>query len=470
MISDIKLKKGSEIIVSVESLAFGGKGLARYNNIVVFVNNGIPGQKLKVLIIKKSKKYFEAKILEIISESIHYKEPICEHFKYCGGCSFQNLDYEIQIQQKMQQIKDIFNRIGHQKDYVIDPIQSCENIYEYRNKMEFTFSNRRWILKDEPLNVTSDFALGLHIPGRYDKILNINKCHIQRDQANKILNIVQEHTIDMMPYDIIAHTGFLRNLMIRHTENTNEIMVNIVTAFEDIKALKPIVDKIVKEIKNIKSIVNNVTSRKAGVSTGEYEISLYGENFIQEIINGLTFNISANSFFQTNTKQTEKLYSTIINESNLTKEDIVYDLYCGTGTIGISMAKYVKFVYGFEIIESAVNDAKMNAKINNIANIKFLKGDLQKIFRVNLDAKKIEKPDILIIDPPRAGMHKKTILDVVKKNPKKIIYISCNPSTQARDIKEFSEYKYKLKKTLPLDMFPHTPHVENIAIIEKTND
>ena len=470
MISDIKLKKGSEIIVSVESLAFGGKGLARYNNIVVFVNNGIPGQKLKVLIIKKSKKYFEAKILEIISESIHYKEPICEHFKYCGGCSFQNLDYEIQIQQKMQQIKDIFNRIGHQKDYVIDPIQSCENIYEYRNKMEFTFSNRRWILKDEPLNVTSDFALGLHIPGRYDKILNINKCHIQRDQANKILNIVQEYSIDMMPYDIIAHTGFLRNLMIRHTENTNEIMVNIVTAFEDIKALKPIVDKIVKEIKNIKSVVNNVTSRKAGVSIGEYEINLYGENFIQEIINGLTFNISANSFFQTNTKQTEKLYSTIINESNLTKEDIVYDLYCGTGTIGISMAKYVKFVYGFEIIESAVNDAKMNAKINNIANIKFLKGDLQKIFRVNLDAKKIEKPDILIIDPPRAGMHKKTILDVVKKNPKKIIYISCNPSTQARDIKEFSEYKYKLKKTLPLDMFPHTPHVENIAIIEKTND
>ena len=466
MISDIKLKKGSEIIVSVESLAFGGKGLARYNNIVIFVNNGIPGQKLKVLIIKKSKNYFEAKILEIISESIHYKEPICEHFKYCGGCSFQNLDYEIQIQQKMQQIKDIFNRIGHQKDYVIEPIQSCENIYEYRNKMEFTFSNRRWILKDEPLNVTSDFALGLHIPGRYDKILNINKCHIQRDQANKILNIVQEHAIDMMPYDIIAHTGFLRNLMIRHTENTNEIMVNIVTAFEDIKALKPIVDKIVKEIKNIKSIVNNVTSRKAGVSTGEYEINLYGENFIQEINNGLTFNISANSFFQTNTKQTEKLYSTIINESNLTKEDIVYDLYCGTGTIGISMAKYVKFVYGFEIIESAVNDAKMNAKINNIANIKFLKGDLQKVFRVNLDAKKIEKPDILIIDPPRAGMHKKTILDIVKKEPEKIIYISCNPSTQARDIKELSEYNYKLKKILPLDMFPHTPHVENVAIIE----
>ncbi len=467
MIQKATLKRGSEIIVSIESLVFGGKGLARYNNIVIFVKNGIPGQKLKIVIIKKSKKYFEAKILEVISESKHYTEPLCEHFKYCGGCSFQNLDYQIQIQQKTQQIKDVFDRIGNQKDYHIYPIEKCDHIYEYRNKMEFTFSNRRWILKSEPPNSKSNFALGLHIPGRYDKILNINQCHIQNNIANNILSIVKDNSLHMQPYDIIEHKGFLRNLIIRHAFNTNQTMINIVTAFENKKLLEPVVDKIKEEISTVKSIVNNITTRKAGVSIGEYEINLYGENYIQEIINGLTFNISANSFFQTNTKQTEKLYSIIIKESNLNENDIVYDLYCGTGTIGISMAKYVKFVYGFEIIESAVHDANINAKLNNINNIIFFKGDLQNIFRVNLDTEKIEKPSIVVIDPPRAGMHKKTILDIVEKKPKKIIYISCNPSTQARDIKELNAHNYKLKKILPLDMFPHTPHLENVAVIEK---
>ena len=464
----VNLKKGAEIIVDIDSLAFGGKGLARYNNIVVFVRNGIPGQKLKVLIIKKSKNYFESKILEIITESKHYQKPPCEHFTYCGGCSFQNLDYTIQTNQKSNQIKDVFNRIGFQKDFDVAPIRICDDNYHYRNKMEFTFSNRRWILKNEPENVKSDFALGLHIPGRYDKILNINECPIQTNEPNEILNIVQKNTLNMAPYDIIAHTGFLRNLIIRHAKNTNEIMVNIVTASENTQALQPIVEQIIKKVKNVKSIVNNVTARKAGVSTGEYEITLYGESFIQETINGLTFNISSNSFFQTNTKQTEILYSMIIEESKLSGNEIIYDLYCGTGTIGIAMAQYAKYIYGFEINESAVNDAIENAKINTIKNIKFFKGDLQNIFRVNLDTEKLEKPDIIIIDPPRAGMHKKTILDITEKRPKKIVYISCNPSTQARDVKELSEYHYSLKKILPLDMFPHTPHVENIAILEKS--
>jgi len=464
---DIKIKKGSEINVSIDSLAFGGKGIARYNNIVIFVKNGIPGQDLKVVIIKKSKNYFEAKIIEIISESQHYKEPVCEHFKYCGGCSFQNLDYQIQVEQKFNQVKEIFNRIGNLQDFIIEPIEKCNTNYNYRNKMEFTFSNRRWILKEEPENVKSNFALGLHIPGRYDKILDINHCHIQKDNANEILNIVKDYTKNLEPYDIIEHTGFLRNLMIRHAENTNEIMVNIVTNFEDTSILQPLADELVKKIPDIKSIVNNITTRKSGVSIGEDETTIYGNNFIKEKINGLTFNISANSFFQTNTKQTEKLYSMIINESNLIGDEIVYDLYSGTGTIGISMAKHVKSVYGFEISDSSINDALINAKINNINNIKFFKGDLQNIFRVNSGARKIKKPDIIIIDPPRAGMHKKTISDIIKKSPKKIIYISCNPSTQARDIKEFSDNNYKLKRVLPLDMFPHTPHVENIAVLKK---
>ena len=461
------LKKGSEIIVPIDSLAFGGMGIARYNNIVIFVKNGIPKQKLKVLIIKKNKTYFEAKILEIISQSKYYQEPICEHFSYCGGCSFQNLDYQIQTQQKSKQIKDIFHRIGGLNDFIMEPIEVCEEIYKYRNKMEFTFSNRRWILKNEPENVKSDFALGLHIPGRYDKILNINQCHIQKDSANIILNIVRRYSRDMEPYDIIEHKGFLRNLIIKHSENTNEIMINIVTAFKDTKVLKPLVNKLVDNVKNIKSIVNNITSRKAGVSSGEYEVNLHGENVIKETINGMVFNISANSFFQTNTRQTEKLYSKIIDIANLTGKEIIYDLYCGTGTIGLTLAKKAKFIYGFELNKFAINDAKINAEKNNIQNIHFLLGDLQNIFRVNLDTEKIEKPDIIIIDPPRAGMHKKTILDIIKKNPKKIIYISCNPATQARDVKEFCANNYVLEKIFPIDLFPHTPHIENIALLQK---
>ena len=255
--------------------------------------------------------------------------------------------------------------------------------------------------------------------------------------------------------------------MIRHARNTNEIMVNIVTNYENTEILQPVINKLVHKIDNIKSIVNNITSRRAGVSTGEYEICLYGNSFIKEKINNLIFNISANSFFQTNTKQTEKLYSMIIKESNLTGNEIVYDLYSGTGTIGISIANYVKKVYGFEISNSSINDAEINAKINNISNIHFFKGDLQNIFRVNLDTEKIEKPDIIIIDPPRAGMHSKTILDIIQKKPDRIIYISCNPSTQARDVKELKNNNYQLEKILPLDMFPHTPHVENIAVIKR---
>jgi len=467
MSSKTTLKKGAEINVFVESLAFGGKGIARYNNIVVFIKNGIPGQELNVVIIKKSKKYFEAKILEVLFESKYYKKPLCTHFKYCGGCSFQNLDYEIQLEQKFNQVKDVFNRIANIKDFTIAPIERCNNNYKYRNKMEFTFSNRRWILKEEPENVQSNFALGLHIPGRYDKILDINECHIQKDTANKILNIVKEYTLDLEPYDIVEHNGFLRNLMIRHAENTNEIMVNIVTNYKNSKVLKTVVNKLVNNVNNIKSIVNNITSRRAGVSIGEDEVCLYGDNFIKEKINNLIFNISANSFFQTNTKQTEKLYSMIIKESDLTGDEIVYDLYSGTGTIGISMANYVKKVYGFEISNSSINDAKINAEINDITNIHFFKGDLQNIFRVNLDTEKIEKPDIIIVDPPRAGMHSKTILDIVQKKPEKIIYISCNPSTQARDVKELNNNNYQLEQILPVDMFPHTPHVENIAIIKR---
>ena len=466
------LKRGSEIIVSIESLAFGGKGLARHDNIVIFVKNGIPGQKLKVVIIKKSKNYFEAKILEIVSESIHYNKPVCEHFKYCGGCSFQNLDYSVQIQQKTQQIKDTFDRIGNQKNYIIYPIQECDNIYEYRNKMEFSFSNNRWLINDEKgleNEKPKDFALGLHPPRRFDKVVDIDNCEIQTKLSNKILTTLKKEAIEreLIPYDIINHKGFIRNVIIKHPKHSDQVMINIVTAYEDIDLLMPIVSEIKKISPNIKSIINTINNKKSDSAYGMPQKLLYGKQFIVEYLNDFEFEISADSFFQTNSIQALKMYEYIRNECNLTDKETVYDFYCGTGSISIFVAKKAKKVFGFEIVESAIKDAKQNALKNNVTNTEFYCGDLSKMLENYNEIIKQNPCDVLILDPPRAGLHPKTLKEVLKINPKKIIYVSCNPTTQARDVREFINSSYIMGAVQPIDMFPHTHHIECVITLDK---
>jgi 23S rRNA (uracil1939-C5)-methyltransferase len=459
------IKKGMDVELEIESLAFGGMGVSRINEKVTFVKNAIPGQTVTARITKKRTSYLEARSLEVLSESPHFVPVKCEHFADCGGCTFQNLEYEQQIIAKELQVQDVFRRIGGFKNVACDSIVKCDNIFHYRNKMEFTFSNQEYVPESDKEREPSEFALGLHAPGRWDKILNINECHIQTEIANEILTSIKELTKDLEPYNIREHTGFLRHAMIRVAANTNEIMVNIVTSRDDPELLSPISNTLITKFPRITSIVNNITTRKAGVSTGEHQIILHGNENIVEKLGEYEFMISADSFFQTNTKQAEKLYNIILEESALTGTEIVYDLFCGTGSISLYLSKQAKMVYGFELVPSAVQDAIQNAIHNKVKNAWFFGGNLENLFRENTEAKGLELPDVLVVDPPRAGLHVKTIEDILEKSPKRIVYVSCNPASQARDVALLCNEKYNLVKLRPVDMFPHTPHVENVATL-----
>jgi 23S rRNA (uracil1939-C5)-methyltransferase len=330
--------------------------------------------------------------------------------------------------------------------------------------MEYTFSGSPWYIEDESYD---DIIIGLHVPKRFDKILNINECHINHKVFNEILKISKEIMVkeNMIPYDVRNHTGFLRFLVLRIGVHTNQVMVNLVTAGYKLQIIKPLVDALINRIPNIKSIVNTINTKKSNIVSGTSKL-LYGEESINEKIGDYIFKISANSFFQTNSYQVKTLYDYIIKTANFKKSDIVYDLYCGTGTIGIYISTYVKKVYGIEIIADAIKDAKINAQINDIDNINFYCGDLKDVLSSDT-MDNIEKPTMVIVDPPRPGLHSNVIQDIINLSPAKIIYVSCNPSTQARDVKIFKESKYKIADIQPLDMFPHTPHIECIVTLKK---
>ncbi len=465
MSETVSIKKGADVELTIESLAFGGMGVAHLGDMVTFVKNAIPGQKVAARITKKRSSYLEAMSLEVLNESPHFIDVKCEHFADCGGCTFQNLKYAEQTMAKEMQVKDVFRRIGGFPDVECKPIVTCDDTFHYRNKMEFTFSSHEFVPESEKKREPADFALGLHAPGRWDKILDIKNCHIQPPIANEILKTIKELTKDLKPYNMREHTGFLRNVMIRVGANTNEVMINFVTSRDDKKALAPIRDSLVSKFLTITSIVNNITTRKSGVSSGEHQTLLHGNEYMLEKLGEYQFMISANSFFQPNTVQAEKLYDIVLEESKLSGKEIVYDLFCGTGSISLYISKYAKMIYGFELMMPAVQDAMQNAVHNKVKNAWFFAGNLENMFSKNQEAKDLDLPDVVIVDPPRAGMHQKTVEDILEKFPKRIIYISCNPATQARDVALLCSENYKLKRLRPVDMFPHTPHVENVATL-----
>ena len=466
----IIIKRGLELELRIESLAYGGMGLARKDDFVIFVKGGIPGQTVQALVYKKKKGFAEARVLEILEESHNTVDARCSHFGVCGGCKIQNLSYEEQLNEKAQQVEDAFHRLGGFNDFKMDNIVGADPIFNYRNKMEFTFSPYRWVLESEPKDVDKTFALGLHIPGRYDKILDINECHIQPEIGNQILKITRDVCLkheELKPYDPKSHIGFLRYLMLRYGINTNQIMVNIVTAYDDLDKLSPLIDALLEQIPGITSMVNNVNTRKSDVAFGEFETLVFGEPFIQETIGDLIFEISANSFFQTNTFQGKQLYDEVVKATRLTGSEIVFDLYCGTGTIGLYLANQVKEVYGFEVIRSALENAEKNAQQNKITNVIFLKANLDTYFKTGQLPRRIPKPDVVIIDPPRAGMHPDMTNYLHKFKAEKIVYVSCNPTTQARDAKVLAEKGYGIKNAVMVDMFPHTPHIETVILFSK---
>lgn len=474
-----KVKKGQEIELDVETLAFGGRGIAKANGFVVFVENAIPGQRVKARVYRKRKGFAEARALEVLQNSADEIESRCPHFGECGGCRLQNLDYEAQLKYKYQQVVESLERLGgFVKPPVLEILASPEQFY-YRNKMEYSFGRKRWVTKtevnEEKVFKPKDFALGLHIRGRFDKILDLDTCFLQSPESVEILNFIREFALqtEIPAYSTKDHTGFWRHLVVREGKNTGERLINLVTAEnpKHDKVVEKLAAKLTEEFAGITTIVQNINRKKAQVAFGDEERILFGPGSIQEKIGNCTFQITANSFFQTNTKGAEILYDKVVEFADFKSDEIVYDLYCGAGAISVYIADKVKEVVGFELIRSAVTDAKFNCQLNEAGNCSFVAGDLKASLRVCVEnSKKWGTPSTVIIDPPRAGMHENVVHAVLKLQPGKIVYVSCNPTTFARDARALCQSEYELVKMQPMDMFPMTPHIELVSLFKRVED
>ena len=473
------MNKDDIIQLKVERYAFEGKGIARIDSelnpeisetdsFIVFVNGAYPGDKVSAKIKKIKKSYAEAVVEEILTPSANRVQPRCKYFGTCGGCKQQDLDYLQQIAYKQEQVEDIFKHNSGLSDYKIQKILPSENVFFYRNKMEFSFSDMQWLTEKElGIELRKNFVLGLHVPNVYDKILDIDECFLQSELSSRILNFTRDFFKQRQCtiYSTKTHTGYLRNLVIRQAQKTKDLMINLVTSEENETLLKEYVSETTSKFPEITTIVNNINKKKSSVAVGDYEIVYHGSGYIYDKINKYKFRISSNSFFQTNTLQAEKLYSIALDYAELKGVEVIYDLYSGAGTIAIFVSGFAKEVYGFEAVESSIFDANANLEINEVKNVKFIQADLYKSCLPF--TKTLPKPDVIILDPPRSGMHKNTVGDVLQLNPQKIVYVSCNPTTQVRDIQLMVEAGYKLVKIRPVDMFPHTFHIENVALLKK---
>ena len=455
----------------VKVLDAGAKGVSiakAPDGKVIFIPNVVPGDVVDVQTFKKRKAYYEGKAVKFHKLSEHRIEPICEHFGVCGGCKWQNMNYRQQLFYKENEVKNHLQRIGKIALPEFEPILGSEKQFFYRNKMEFGFSNARWLTEkeiDSAETLENRNALGFHIPKMWDKILNITKCHLQDNPSNAIRNEIRDfaNINNLSFFNPRAHEGFLRTLMIR-TASTGEIMV-LIQFFEEQKENRELILNFLSqrfpEITSLQYVINE----KPNDTIYDQNIVLYkGRNYILEEMEGLKFSINAKSFYQTNSDQALELYKITRDFAGLTGQELVYDLYTGTGTIAQFVSKNARKVIGVESVPEAIFDAKENAKRNNISNCEFFVGDMKVIFNESFIAQH-GKPDVIITDPPRDGMHKDVIEQILKIQPKKIVYVSCNSATQARDLALMDE-KYKVTRVRPVDMFPQTHHVENVVLLE----
>jgi 23S rRNA (uracil1939-C5)-methyltransferase len=461
----MKIKKGQQIDVDITDVAFGGRGLVRLNGLAVFVDQAVPGDRATIRIYKKKKNYAEARVVELIESSPFRINAPCEYSGYCGGCKWQFLMYDQQLKYKRQHVGESLAHIGFVKDVVVHPTIPSEAIFGYRNKMEFSCADRRWLLPDEldREDIDRGFAIGLHVPGTFHKVIDTKQCLLQPDLGNRLLGEARAYmrSSGQPVYGLRSHEGFWRFLMLRHSVAYDQWMVNIVTAAEDVKTVQPLADLIRQRHPRVVSVINNVTSRKAGVAVGEFERVLAGTKIIADKIGDFEFEISANSFFQTNSRGAEVLYGIVKKYAGLSGAETVLDLYSGTGTIPILMSGQCREIIGIEIVESAVGDAEKNCRKNGVTNCTFIQGDIRRCL-----PQIKQRPDVLIIDPPRVGMHKDVVKQVLELGAERIVYVSCNPATLARDIGMMGD-RYRVIEVQPVDMFPHTYHIEAVARMVK---
>jgi 23S rRNA (uracil1939-C5)-methyltransferase len=455
--------------VRISDIGAEGNAVARVDNLVVFVPMLIPGDVVDIRIIRKRKKYLEGIPVRFHEYSSDRILPQCLHFGVCGGCKWQHLPYNLQLQFKEKQVKDSLVRIGKTELPDIMSIIGSDDEYGYRNKLEYTFSARRWLTNEEVrsgLEINIENALGFHIPGVFDKVLNISKCHLQPEPTNLIRNSVHEYArINALSYfDIREQTGFLRNLIVRNSLK-GDVMVIAVFYYEDIGLRTALLDFLHEKFPQIKSLMYVINSKRND-SLGDQDVLLYrGNDHIIETMQGLKFRIGPKSFYQTNTKQALVLYNVVKDFAGLNGSEVVYDLYTGTGTIANYLAGNALKIIGMEYVKEAVEDAEANAVMNSINNTEFFAGDIKELLSTDFIASN-GKPDVIITDPPRAGMHEDVVRSIISASPERIVYVSCNPATQARDIQILSEY-YAVSAVQPVDMFPQTHHVENVVLLQK---
>ncbi len=465
-----KTKKPLPILtnVTITDIAAEGKAIAKVNDIVVFVPFAVPGDVVDLQVTRKKSHFMEARVIQFHQYSEKRTEAVCEHYGICGGCKWQILPYEEQIRYKQKEVVENLTRIGKIELPEVSPILGSARTEFYRNKLEFTFSNKRWRTYEE-MNEGKQFdtmnAVGYHIQGQFDKVLDINKCWLQDDISNQLRNEIRryalEHNLDF--FDLRNQEGFLRTMMVR-TTSTGELMLIMVFFHEDQPAREALLQHIANKFPQITSLLWIINSKANDTITDREVFVFKGNECIYEEMEGLKFKIGSKSFYQTNSEQAYELYKVVRNFAGLTGKELVYDLYTGTGTIANFVAHQADQVIGIEYVPEAIEDAVVNSKLNKIENTLFYAGDMKDILNAAF-IEKHGKPDVIITDPPRAGMHTDVIDAILFAQPSRIVYVSCNPATQARDL-QLLDVNYKVTAVQPIDMFPHTHHVENVVLLE----
>ena len=456
--------------IEITGVANEGKAIAKVNDMVVFTQFVVPGDVVDLQITRKKNSYMEGRVVKIKKFSDRRCEAFCSHYGVCGGCKWQILPYEDQLKAKQDQVYNNLLRIGKVELPEISPILGSKNIIRYRNKLEFTFSNKKWLTYEQVASGMSfeneDMnALGFHIPGMFDKVLDIDKCYLQDEICDEIRDCIKSYAKehDLPFFDLRNKDGFLRTIVVR-TASTGEIMLTVVFFKEDKEAREGLLNHLVETFPQITSLIYVINGKCNDTITDQETIVFKGRDHIFEEMEGLKFKIGPKSFYQTNSPQAYELYKVARDFANLTGEELVYDLYTGTGTIACFVARQAKKVVGIEYVPEAIEDAKVNADNNNIDNTLFYAGDMKNILTDTFVAQH-GRPDVIITDPPRDGMHPDVVETILKAEPKRIVYVSCNPATQARDL-NLLDAKYRVTAIQPVDMFPHTHHVENVVALE----
>jgi 23S rRNA (uracil1939-C5)-methyltransferase len=461
------MRRRQQTIVETDitGLAFGGKGISRLDGLAVFVEQAVPGDRVRIRITRKKRNYAEARLEEILAPSADRVIAPCRYSGFCGGCTWQFLRYERQLEYKRQHVAESLEHIGAITGVPVHATLASPAMFGYRNKMEFTCADRKWLLPEEmgQPGAANGFALGLHVPGTFHKVIDIAECLLQPAAGNRILDEIRGfiRSSDRPVYGLRSHTGFWRFAMLRNSAANGGWMVNIVTAAEEQAVVTKLAERLAAVCPEVVSVVNNVTARQAGVAVGECEHAIAGAPVIRDAIGRFQFDVSANSFFQTNTRAAARLYQTVLDYAGLSGHETVLDLYSGTGTIPIFISGYCREVIGIEITPSAVADAERNCRLNGVSNCRFIRADISQGL-----AAVAARPQVMIIDPPRVGMAKEVVQQVLAMAPGRIVYVSCNPATLARDLVMLKE-GYAVQEAQPIDMFPHTFHVESVVRLDR---